>query len=392
MAYDYLQGSQTGGILQGLQPAPQSYIPSIPGTQPQGYTPGYGQAPYADPAIQQAMQQAMGDNGYVDYPKLQRILGYTNQQMDAAIQKGTFSSLPSTPSGPAAAPDSQQESPLIIGDGLGWGETRTPAGSFVTRTPSAGGGGGGGGGASDSSGTSQQTGGGLNLGNIPGQSAGSTGSPSTLSSPSYSPNGTIGYTPPGGQLPQGGQPGVLQMQQQGPQAALDAYKNTAGYQLLNAPGAYQASPGYQYAMNEALGQVQNNASARGLLESGSVLKSMQQTASGLAQQDYGNWWNRQNQLYGDYQNRLQGLAGGNTGADMAMQQGQNLAAGTYQTGSNLGSLFGNQGSTGMGGIINTGAAQANAMMNAGQQQAQVNAANQATQLAGATLSQNRGLF
>lgn len=202
-------------------------------------------------------------------------------------------------------------------------------------------------------------------------------------------NNPVGYGNPG----QGGNGSTsnVQMQQADPNAALNQYQSTAGYQLLNSPGAYQQSPGYQYAMDQAMNQVQNGASARGMLESGAVLKSMQQTASGLAQQDYGNWWNRQNQLYGDYQNRLQGLAGGPTGSADAMTAGANAAQGNLQTGSNLGSLFGQQGTSGMGGIINTAAAQSSNMINAGQQQATVNSTNQATQLAGATLG-SKGTF
>ena len=51
------------------------------------------------------------------------------------------------------------------------------------------------------------------------------------------------------------------------------------------------------------------------------------------------------------------------------------------------------GTAGMGAITNTGAAQANTIQNAGNTSAQINASNQATRLAGATLaSQQRGLF
>ncbi len=188
----------------------------------------------------------------------------------------------------------------------------------------------------------------------------------------------------------GGQGGVLQMQQSSPQDSVNAYKNTTGYQLMNDPNAYQQSPGYQYAMNEAMRNTQGNASARGLLESGSALRGMNNAIQGVAQQDYGNWWNRQNQMFGDYQNRLAGLAGGNVGGDQAYNLGQSQGAGSMQTGSNLASLFGNQGAAGYGGLVNTGAAQSNNMTNAGAQQAQVNSANQSTQLAGAVY--NRGLF
>ncbi len=301
----------------------------------------------------------------------------------------------------------------VVGQGEAWltpDELRARTAALQGRidgSTSGGGGGGGssGGAAGGSAGTGTGTGGVLSgtggtapVGSTPGGIQQTT-TPVNGTIPYQNPgsvtsNNTVGYINPGSTNGTGGQAGVLQMNPANPQSGLDQYKNTTGYQLLNTPGAYQASPGYQYAMDQAMNQVQNGASAHGMLESGAVLKSMQQTASGLAQQDYSNWWNRQNQLYGDYQNRLQGLAAGPTGSADAMTAGANQAQSNLQTGSNLGSLFGNQGTTGMGGIINTAAAQSGNIINAGQQQATVNAANQATQLAGATIgsNQNRGLF
>lgn len=413
----YLQGSQTGGILQNLAQPQQSYIPSAPGATPQGYTPGYGQVPLApagNPAIAAAISGATS-GGNIDWPRVQRQLGLTSAQMDSMIKGESFNSsnyhgtgdgLSSYTSPPSASSPSigNTSNGTVIGQSDAWlspaelaaKNTGFQAGSQSSQT--------GGGGGGSGSNPSAPSGGGLNLsgvgGNVP---TGST--PNSLQQSSTPIGSTIGYQNPGsvnntgmvgyggvGNGSSGGQAGVLQMNHANPQDSLSQYKNTPGYQLLNAPGAYQASPGYQYAMDQALGQVQNGASAHGMLESGAVLKSMQQTASGLAQQDYGNWWNRQNQLYGDYQNRLQGLAGGPTGSQDAMTTGANSAQANLQTGSNLGSLFGNQGTSGMGGIINTAAAQSGNMINAGQQQATVNAANQATQLAGATLASNKGLF
>jgi len=200
----------------------------------------------------------------------------------------------------------------------------------------------------------------------------------------------INYAPPSNtQFPQAGS-GALQMQNSNPQDALNAYYNTAGYQNLNAPGAFQQSPGYQFQVDEAMRMSQGNAASRGLLESGSALRGMNQAVQGVAQQDYGNWWNRQNNQFNDYQNRLAGLAGGNVGGDQAFQAGMGQAQGTMQTGQNIGSLFGNQGTAGYGGMVNVGGAQAGNMNTAGAQQAQINSANQSTQLAGAVY--NRGLF
>lgn len=416
----YLQGTATGGLLQNLniQQAQQQ----VPGNV---YSPGMGTAPYApqqplSPQFQQAIADATGPGGYIDYPRLQRQLGLTHEQMNSMIQSGGITAGASS-QGPgvsvvpsSAAPSQNQgsstaETPLgVYGSGGQMSPEQLMAATLGLRSHQVGDTGSGGGAGSIGAGTAkkEEESKGLNLSGTEGGAANANGGNPAFTSQSSPSSATIGYASPNGNGAaysgpaagfQGpgmqGQAGALQMQQANPQAALNAYQNTAGYQLMNAPGAYQQSPGYQYAMDQALGQVQNQASARGMLESGAVIRGMQQTATGLAQQDYGNWWNRQNQLYGDYQNRLQGLAGGPTGSQDAMTAGANLASGNLQTASNLGSLFGNQGTSGMGAYVNTAAAQSGNMINAGQQQANVQAANQATQLAGATLASNqRGLF
>ncbi len=249
-------------------------------------------------------------------------------------------------------------------------------------------------------GASGGTSGGINTSNGSGLGLGNSSIPNlnnqlpyTSSNTYQSPQGSFSFNTPqqAGNYAQGG---ALGMQQTNPQAVMGNYLNTPGNQLLGDPSyqRFQHSPGYQYAVDEAMGQVQRGASARGLLESGSVLRDMTDRAQGMAQQDYGNWWNRQNQLYSDYQNRLAGLAGGTTGAEQAFGLGQSLGQGSSQTGNNLASLFGNQGTAGFGGIVNTGAAQANNMLNAGNTQAQVNSTNQSTLLAGSVLNQNSGKF
>jgi hypothetical protein len=63
----------------------------------------------------------------------------------------------------------------------------------------------------------------------------------------------------------------------------------AGGQVL---GGFQPSPGYQFAQNEAMRAVQNSAAARGMLNSGATMKALQDRAGQLANQEYGNWYNR----------------------------------------------------------------------------------------------------
>lgn len=427
-----------------LQPIPQQ--PGYATAYGSTYTPGQGQAPYINPSqtyvpgqgqAPYASQGGFGTNpvsggllsgvnsgagtneaaaiagatvgGQVDWPRVQRQLGLTSQQMDAMIAKTQQSAASNV------APAPSMNNDTVIGQGQGWMSPEQMRNATNGIQPIGSAGGGGSGSGSGDSGGSGGAAGGANDGSGAGGGLGSAGqigtdgsTPGSLNQSSTPIGATVPYQNPGSVNNTGvvgynngfggagaGQTGVLAMQPANGQSALDQYKSTAGYQNLNAPGAYQQSPGYQYAMDQAMQGVQNGASAHGMLESGAVIKQMQQTASGLAQQDYGNWWNRQNQLYSDYQNRLQGLAGGQTGSADAMTAGANAAQGNLQTGSNLGSLFGNQGTSGMGGIINTAAAQSGNMINAGQQQASVNAANQATQLAGATIggaNTSRGLF
>lgn len=410
----FLQGSTTGGILQNLNTVPNS--PSA--TQSTGLQAavqsaiqGGMDAQTANWWAQKAASLASGHDFFLPDsmpPAFQNFI-----QNASSGGAGSVTNLPSSGTTAAGAavggatdvannnngqsgstPGGQMSPAELAAAQNALADPKLPAG-FGT------GGGGGGGGASGggasgggssgtTGGTGAGTGSGLGLGALAGGGALPGGTPS-FSNPTIPVTPTTTFQSPGGNSTPGAQ-GVLQMNPANAQNGLAQYQNTTGYQLLNDPNAYQQSPGYQYAMDQAMQQVQNGASARGMLESGAVLKNMQQTASGLAQQDYGNWWNRQNQLYGDYQNRLQGLAGGATGSQDAMTSAANLGQSYLQTGSNLGSLFGNQGTTGMGGIINTGAAQSGNIINAGQQQAQVNAANQSTQLAGATLGTKAGLF
>jgi hypothetical protein len=417
MAYSYLDGTMTGNLLSGQPVAPTS--------APGNYQPGQGTAPYTDLGVTgQAATSSGANNEALNYIQ-GKISSATNpadaqwwQMKAASVASGhdffipgytggfgssggsTYSEVPayqypgSAPSGSTGGDGGL----TVIGQSDGWmspEELRAQTNNIQTglsgSSLGSGGGGGSGGGSGGSSGSlfgNQQ----FTPGSQQALNGGSSGVDSFGNPISYNTT-PFGYQSPLGAQNPGTIGGNLAMSTANPQSAIDQYKNTAGYQLLNAPGAYQASPGYQYAVDQALGQVQRGAASRGLLDSGRVIRDMQNTASNLALQDYGNWYNRQSQDYNNYQNRLQGLSAGPTGAEQAYNLGQNQAAGTYQTGSNVASLFGNQGTTGLSTIGNTAAAVANNIQNAGNQQAQINAANQSTQLAGATLSgQNRGLF
>lgn len=145
-------------------------------------------------------------------------------------------------------------------------------------------------------------------------------------------------------------------------------------------GAFQASPGYQFQLDQGLNAVNSQAGAQGMLGSGGRLKALTQYGQGLANQDYGNWFNRQTQQYNmangqytDYANRLAALAGvgqtanaqsaasganyANQSSDIWQQRGQAAASGTVGSANawngTIGSIFGSGGGQGgLGSLFN----------------------------------------
>jgi hypothetical protein len=66
----------------------------------------------------------------------------------------------------------------------------------------------------------------------------------------------------------------------GPDAATAAMKN------------YQTSPGYQWQLDQGLRAVDAGAAAKGMTRSGATLKAEQTFGAGLADQDFGQYYNR----------------------------------------------------------------------------------------------------
>lgn len=58
-----------------------------------------------------------------------------------------------------------------------------------------------------------------------------------------------------------------------------------------ATSAFQASPGYDFTVNQALDALDRRAASRGMLASGNTTLDTLGTVTGLAQQDYNNWRN-----------------------------------------------------------------------------------------------------
>lgn len=99
------------------------------------------------------------------------------------------------------------------------------------------------------------------------------------------------------------------------------------------PGNFEASPGYQFRLEQGQKAMDAAASARGIRMSGTALKGANDYAQGMASQEYGNWWNREldqhnadmnssNTLF----NRNAAIAGvGQTAVNALQAAGQNTA-------------------------------------------------------------------
>lgn len=171
--------------------------------------------------------------------------------------------------------------------------------------------------------------------------------------------------------------------------------NAANAGAYNPVDTFRLDPGYQFAIDQGMRQMQQNAAAKGLLESGPLLKELQQYGQGMADQNYQRWLAQQQGLYQDYQNKLGSLAqfgSTQTGAEQELNLNSmlaqlagnaNLATGQGISNTNLAaltdiaSLFGNQGVLSANALLNTGAAQANNIMQGNIFAAQLQAQQQA---------------
>ena len=61
-----------------------------------------------------------------------------------------------------------------------------------------------------------------------------------------------------------------------------------------AVGAFQAGPGYQYAVDQSLDGIARNAAARGMDIGGNTLAALGDRAGHMADQEYGSWQDKLN--------------------------------------------------------------------------------------------------
>ena len=120
----------------------------------------------------------------------------------------------------------------------------------------------------------------------------------------------------------------------------------------------QATPGYQFRLNEGMKGVENSASARGSLLSGGTLKALQKYGQDFATNEYQNQFNRLNSM----SSAGQSAAAGQGAASQAFGAGQaqnTMGAGNALAAGQVGSA--NAWTNGMSGAI--GNYQQNQMMN-----------------------------
>jgi len=127
------------------------------------------------------------------------------------------------------------------------------------------------------------------------------------------------------------------------------------------PSQLAQTPGYQFALQQGLKGTNNSLAAQGLGLSGAQAKGLSTFATGLADQTYGEQYNRAlstfNSNQGTAQNRVNNLSG-------LVNMGQNSAAQTGQAGINAANNSGNYltqqgnavagGYAGMAGAANSG--------------------------------------
>lgn len=109
-----------------------------------------------------------------------------------------------------------------------------------------------------------------------------------------------------------------------------------------ARAQFQTDPGYEFQRSEGLRATEGSAAARGNALSGGTLKALQSYGTGLADQSYGNWYQRLANMQGIGQNAAAqtGNAGSNAANNIsnlygqagAAQAGGYLAAGNAITG------------------------------------------------------------
>ena len=204
------------------------------------------------------------------------------------------------------------------------------------------------------------------------------------------------------------------------QAGANSMATAAGNGTYNPITAFQNSdPSYQYQINQAMQNVNNQSAAHGLLESGATQQDLLSTSQNLQNTQYQNWLGQQNSLFGNYQTQLGNLATAGLATNGATQAnsnantlagltstndttaatnignanvstGSSLSNANLGTSSNISQLLQALGINNASMYENTGAAVSNNIFNGNQFQAQIDSEimNQNAQSAGASAASN----
>lgn len=126
-----------------------------------------------------------------------------------------------------------------------------------------------------------------------------------------------------------------------------------------ATGAFQASPGYQFQVDQATDAAARKAAALGIAGSGNTMSAITTLGSNLANQEYGSWLDRLTASKNTGLTAAQGQLSGDTSlASLGAQQGNATAALDAAQGTGEASLYDTMGSrlSGLGTGLGTGQA------------------------------------
>lgn len=113
-----------------------------------------------------------------------------------------------------------------------------------------------------------------------------------------------------------------------------------------AVGAFQASPGYQWNVDQATDAAARKANALGISASGNTLDAITRLGSNLANQEYGSWYDRLTGLSTQGQNAANSqLSGYQNLGNLQAQQGSALAQLGQNYAQNQASAYNNVGNT-----------------------------------------------
>lgn len=115
-----------------------------------------------------------------------------------------------------------------------------------------------------------------------------------------------------------------------------------------AVGAFQAGPGYQFALDQQQQATERGAAAGGMLASGNLLDQLQRNAVGYANQEYGGWLGRLAPYVGEQRTGLENTAALGSLISTARlennaQRAEGLQSGINGRQSTIGGLLGNAG-------------------------------------------------